>query len=244
MKRLLPIAIVLFGAALTGFTPASSESGRTESNASQLRTGRFTYRTLLQNKDAGTSEISIRADSSRGAFIYSNHVTGQFSQQWEAIAYADFTPISANLSFGDGRMLHPVFELKYESGRVTGFVVPRHPDTAGKRNVALKILPDTVDQRIDWAAAISQKHLVPEHEFGFHVFDPGSGNSRVTARVVGPEEVRVPAGTFQAIRIIYTIEKSGGKEVYQVLTNVDGPRMLLKEEFPNGAVTELVKVLD
>src|SRR5262249_50293454 len=150
-----------FCVALAGLAPASSESGRTELNANQLRTGRFQYRTLLQNKDAGTSEISIHEGSLRGTFIYSNHVTGQFSQQWEAIAASDFTPVSAKLSFGDGGTLRSVFELKYESDRVTGFVIPRHSDTAGKRNVDLKILPDTVDQRIDWAAAISHKDIAP-----------------------------------------------------------------------------------
>jgi hypothetical protein len=240
MKLLL--SIVVLGAALAASTAALA--GSSEADANQLRTGRFSYRTTLQERDAGTSEISIREGPSRGTFVYSNHVTGQFSQQWEAIASADFTPISAQLSFGDGGTLHPAFELKYQARRVTGFVIPRHSDTAGKRKVDVKILPGTVDQRIDWAAAISQKELISGHEFGFHVFDPGSGNSRVTARVVGPEQVQVPAGSFEAVRIVYEIQKSGGTEVYQVLTNVKGPRMLLKEEFPNGAVTELVKVLD
>jgi len=242
MKRHVSIVSMFFCVALTGLAPASSESGRTELNANQLRTGRFQYRTLLQEKDAGTSEISIHEGSSRGTFIYSNHVTGQFSQHWEAIASADFTPISAKLSFGD--VLHPAFVLKYASGRVTGFVVPRHSNDASKRNVYVRILPDTVDQRIDWAAAISHTDIAPGREFGFHVFDPGTGNSTVSARVAGPEEVRIPAGTFQAVRIIYSIQKSSGKEVYQVLTNVNGPRMLLKEEFPDGAVSELVRVLD
>jgi hypothetical protein len=64
-----------------------------------------------------------------------------------------------------------------------------------------------VDQRIDWAAAIS-RDLVPGSGFAFHVFDRGTGSA----------------------------------EVYQVLTNREGLRMLLKEEFPDGAVTELLKV--
>ena len=42
------------------------------------------------------------------------------------------------------------------------------------------------------------------------------------------------SGTFEAVRIIYRIEKTRGPEVYQILTNRDGPRMVLKEEFPNG----------
>ena len=52
------------------------------------------------------------------------------------------------------------------------------------------------------------------------------------------------SGTFEAVRIIYRIEKTRGPEVYQILTNRDGPRMVLKEEFPNGAVSELVQVKD
>src|SRR5262249_28841355 len=108
MKRHASIAIVLLGASLAGVTPASAESGTSEPDASQLRTGRFSYRTLVQDKDWGTSEISVREGSALGTFIYSNHVTGQFSQEWEAIASADFAPVSAKLSFGDGGALHPV----------------------------------------------------------------------------------------------------------------------------------------
>jgi len=39
-------------------------------------------------------------------------------------------------------------------------------------------------------------------------------------------------------------EKPTGLEVYQVLTKRSGLRILLKEEFPNAAVTELVEVKD
>jgi len=73
-------------------------------------------------------------------------------------------------------------------------------------------------------------------------FDPGTGTSRVTGRIAGTETVRVPAGIFEAVRIVYRIEKARGAEAYQILTNRDGPRMALKEEFPNGAVSELVQV--
>jgi hypothetical protein len=106
--------------------------------------------------------------------------------------------------------------------------------------VDVKLLPDTVDQRIDWAAAMSQD-LVPGHEFAFSVFDPATQISHLTGRVVGPETVTVPAGTFAAIRIAYTMEKPDHKETYQVLTNVTGARILLKEEFPTAAITELLR---
>lgn len=209
------------------------------SDASLLRTGRFVYGTLMNGKDAGGSEISIRQVAEN--FVFTNQVTGEFKQQWEAVATRMFLPISAKLAFGEGERLSPAFELHYHDGRVTGFRLEKpHAADSARLNVDAAVLPGTVDQRIDWAAAISET-LVVGREFGFHVYDPGTGLSEVTGRVVGLETVRVPAGVFEGARILYRIEKTKGTEEYQVLTNWSGPRMLLKEEFPNGAVTELKK---
>jgi hypothetical protein len=172
------------------------------------------------------------------SFMFTNHVSGAFAQQWEAIATRMFVPVSAKLTFGEGDKLRPQFELNYREGRAIGWRMKK--STSNKIDVNVKVSPDTVDQRIDWAAAMSQK-LIPGQEFSFSVFDPATQISHVTGRVVGPETVSVPAGTFPAIRIAYSIEKPGGTETYQVLTNATGARILLKEEFPNGAVTELVR---
>lgn len=213
-------------------------------DARQLKTGRFLHRTMLNGKDAGSGELSIRILPGSGRFVYTDRETGPFSQHWESIAAATFSPVSAKLTFGEGDTAPPAFALSYRDGRVTGFAQRRHgPGPAGRVNVDAAVSPDTVDQRIDWAAAISQR-LVPGREFTFHVFDPGTGNSRVTGRIVGPEAVRVPAGSFDAMRIVYRVEKPTGTEVYQVLTQREGPRMLLKEEFPDGAVSELVEEKD
>lgn len=202
-------------------------------HAERLRMGRFIYRTVANGKDAGSSEITISRD---GNFRFTNHVTGQFVQDWEAIATEVFKPVSAKLTFGEDRK--PSFELTYRDGRVTGSAWSRQ--TAVKRDVQATIVPETVDQRIDWAAVMSAE-LVPEHGFQFHVYDPGAGNSLVTATVSGPETIEVPAGKFMAMRVVYRIDKAGGSETYRLLTNREGPRMLLKEEFPNGAVTELIE---
>jgi len=201
-------------------------------DAARLRTGRFVYRTVANGRDVGGSEITVSRD---GNFRFTNHVTGQFVQDWEAIATAAFTPISARLTFGEDRK--PSFELVYRDGRVAGAAWSRQ--TAVKRVVEATIVPDTVDQRIDWAAVMSAD-LTAGREFRFHVYDPGAGNSLVTSSVSGPETVEVPAGKFTAMRVVYRIDKAGGSEVYRLLTNRERPRMLLKEEFPNGAVTELL----
>ena len=175
----------------------------------------------------------------RIALYLSITLAAPFAQQWEAVATAMFVPVSAKLVFGEGDKLRPQFELNYREGNATGWRMKK--STANKIEVDVKVLPDTVDQRIDWATAISQE-LVPGHEFSFSVFDPVTQISHVTGRVVGPETVNVPAGTFAAIRITYRMEKPGHNETYQVLTNAKGPRILLKEEFPDGAIGELVRL--
>jgi hypothetical protein len=222
---------------VSGFSAGQSAPTPSRVSAEQLKTGRFQYRTLVNGKDAGTNEISI-SKSGTDRFIFTNKVSGAFAQQWEAVATAMFAPVSAKLTFGDADKLQPRFELTYSDGRAIGWRMEKATNRKVDLNVA--VLPDTVDQRIDWAAAMSQE-LVPGHEFSFSVFDPVTQISHVIGRVVGRETVNVPAGTFEAMRIAYSIEKPSGKETYQVLTNAKGARILLKEEFPDGATTELVR---
>lgn len=99
-----------------------------------------------------------------------------------------------------------------------------------------------MDQRIDWAAAMSLGRYRVGDSYKFHVYDPGTGNALVTVRVGKTEDVRVPAGTFRAVRIVYTIGKGKGPEEYQVLMCESSPHFMAREEFLNGAVTELVEV--
>jgi hypothetical protein len=236
--------LILFVVAGGAFLSTNGKVVKGRPNAGHLRTGRFVHRMIVKGKDAGAGAITIRKIPGSGNMVYASHVTGQFSQRWESVATQAFVPISAKLTFGEGANVRPAFELQYKDGRLTGFALTKqHSQTSGERKVDEQVLPDTVDQRIDWAAVMSED-LAPGSEFEFHVFDPGTGNSRATGHVVGVETVRVPWGTFEAVRIVYRIEKSSGTEVYQVLTNREGPRMLLKEEFPDGSVGELVKVSD
>ena len=237
LVRYIFSSVVLLTVLVSESSTGQSSSISPRGNAEQLKIGRFRYRTLVNGKDGGTSEISI-SKSSANIFTFTNHVSGAFAQQWEAVATTMFAPLSAKLTFGEGDKVRPRFELNYRDGRAIGWRIEK--STANRVEVDVKLLPDTVDQRIDWAAAMSQD-LVPGHEFAFSVFDPATQISHVTGRVVGPETVTVPAGTFAAIRIAYTIEKPDHKETYQVLTNATGARILLKEEFPNGAITELLR---
>jgi hypothetical protein len=236
--RYVFLQAVLLALFVGGFSTGQPAFTPSRPTAETLKAGRFQYRTLVNGKDAGTHEISI-SKSGTDRFIFTNKVSGAFAQQWEAVATAMFAPVSAKISFGEGDKLQPRFELNYRDDHAIGWRIDK--STNNRIDVDVKVLPDTVDQRIDWAAAMSQE-LIPGHEFSFSVFDPVTQISRVTRRVVGTETVNVPAGTFEAIRIAYTMDKPGGKETYHGLTNAKGARVLLKEEFPKGAIVELVSL--
>jgi hypothetical protein len=208
-------------------------------DAERLQTGSFRYKTLVDGKAAGEGEIRIRKSES-GDFVFTTVVEGAFSQSWEAVASRAFEPISAKLTMGQGKDARIVFDLSYHGARVTGFATSgKGQEPRARRTIDEGVTADTVDQRIDWAAVMAAEEYVPDGEFQFHVYDPGTGQSRVTARVLGPETTTVPAGSFETVRVVYRIEKNRGTETYEVLVKRDLPRMLVKEQFPNGAVTEL-----
>jgi hypothetical protein len=222
----------------------ASAAGGADGNldANRLKQGNFQYRTLLGGKDAGEDVLTIKKNSVSGIFEFSDSVSGAFSQQWEATTTAAFKPISARLSFGEGSERRPAFDFTYAEGRAKGTTRAKgQQQQRGTGPFDLPVPADVVDQRIDWASVMSLDLIAGRH-FEYHVFDPGSGVSRISGQISGPEKISVPAGSFDAMRIVYQIEKTNAVETYQVLTNARGPRMLLREEFPNGAVTDLLRV--
>jgi hypothetical protein len=214
-------------------------------DAGHLKQGTFSYHDMDRGKQIGTSSISIRI-LANGNYEFSNNATftegfsGFHSQHWQAIAASNFEPISANLEFVDGSQSSPVFDLRYAAHRVSGFVVERKASVpSGKRPIDDRILENTVDQRIDWAAAISSS-LSSGKQAEFSVYDPSTGVSRVIEHVGKSETIETPAGSFSAIRITYEVEMRGKVERYVVFTTRKTPRLLIREDFPNGVVTELV----
>jgi hypothetical protein len=223
------------------FRVNASPADVSQADARRLRTGRFTYRERQNGKDVGASETVIerRPDSN---YEFSTKITGAFRQCWKSIATSDMSPVSANLSMGEDACVTPRFELEYRSGRVTGFSTARQGDApAVRRTVDDALPPRTVDQRVDWAYVMTVD-LRAGQKFQFGVYDPSTAVSEVVARVGGIERVEVPAGSFDAFRITYEVSKSRGKETYVVFANARGPRMMLREDFQDGVVTELVSV--
>jgi hypothetical protein len=221
-------------------TPAAPSGGaRPPFEAARLKTGRFFYRTTDHGEDAGSSNISIaRVDAS--TYRFANEVLGKFRQSWEARTTPALEPLSATLGLGANDDKGRTMRLAYAGQSVKGTA------TKGARTdeVSAELPADVVDQRIDWAALMSAP-LTPGGAIAFTVYDPWSGVSRVDAHVLGQEQQSVPAGTFDTLRVVYRIAKRDrGDETYEIWVNRTEPRFLVREDFPNGATTELVSVTD
>jgi Protein of unknown function (DUF3108) len=231
----------LIGIVCLGLAMAGGQVARCDFDATRLRTGSYSFRTLVDGKEVGRSRIQISRSADSRNYVFSNLVLGSFSQSWEAVASPTFAPVSAKLSFGQGSAARTAFDLSYQGNRVTGFIASQK-EPFKRREVDEAIADDTVDQRIDWAAVMAFKEYVEGHEFKFHVYDAGTGNSLVSVLIGKSEKTAVPAGSFETVRVSYRIDKRSRAETYEVFVTKQAPRFLVKEKFPNGSVTELVEL--
>ena len=210
-------------------------------DAHRLRTGQFVYRDSTNGKKVGTSRITIETTAAGGDYDFSAETIGDSDQQWESIATSSFVPLSAKLSFGKAANSSPAFDLRYTLGRVSGYAVNRTgPNLRSRRSVDAFVSADTVDQRIDWATVLASD-LQPGGHFQFSVYDPGTGISHVLAQVGPLERLHVPAGFFNVFRITYCVNKATGAEKYIVFASEHLPRVMVREDFPDGTSSELVE---
>lgn len=229
----LYVIAVVFGLACYG-------QRRPNFDASRLQTGTFHYRDHMTGISDGQSVIKIEQISGGTNYAFSNVVIGSSSQHWQATTLRDFTPVSAELAYGNSAAAKKVLSLSYQKERVTGYFV-KDPRLSGSISCPVDeaVAPDTVDQRVDWASVMSLDKYVRSERVFFHVYDPKAGNSSVEATVMSLETIHVDAGTFHVARIVYQIRKSTGSERFEVFVNNSSSRFLVKEVFPDGLISEL-----
>jgi hypothetical protein len=233
--------ILCFALALMAAGDLDADAGRLgrQIDARRLQTGEFTYRDSAKNKVLGESSISIRLDAHDTNYRFSVQTTGYADQHWESVASPSLSPISARLSFGKGADQPAAFQLDYSNGKVTGFALGRHSsELKSQIPVNASIDSNTVDQRIDWATVMAFD-LRKGSRFGFNVYDPVTGSSEVRARVSPRRRIDVPAGTFHVLAVTYWVKKSTGAERYIVYATETLPRFMVREDFPDGTISEL-----
>ncbi|MEA3138153.1 MAG: hypothetical protein QOK23_322 [Gammaproteobacteria bacterium] len=232
---ILSIALMLMTAGESGGSVAT-----TQFDARGLQTGEFVYRDSAKGKAIGQSSISIRLSASDSSYRFSAQTTGYADQHWESVASPTLIPISAQLTFGKGPDQPKAFELHYANGKVTGFVLNRRsPEPTTQLPVNASMEPNTVDQRIDWATVMAFD-LRKGIRFRFNVYDPTTGSSEVRARVSPRRRIDVPAGSFHVLAVTYWVKKSTGAERYVVYATTSLPRLMVREDFPDGTISELL----
>jgi hypothetical protein len=233
ISRVLSLAIVP-GSIAAGFLLGASVENLCD--AGRLRIGRFDYRMLKAGTETAKFTVTVER-LQNGNFLFTGEASG-FNQKWESIATPLFEPVSAMLRMQrrDGKMYS--MNLKYDHGRVTG---SQQKESSIADRIDDHVPPGTVDQRIDWAAAMARRLEIGDN-LAFTVYDPATGVSRVTGEVARAERIQVPAGTYDTMRVIYQIAKSKGTERYEVLASKTEPRVMIREDFPDGTTSELIGI--
>jgi hypothetical protein len=231
-------SFIIFGSHALTQTPPVDVRARFE--AHRLQMGTFRYSDSSNGKVVGESTIRVQRSEQKHQYVFSNVVVGASDQRWKAVIAPNFSPISAELTFGGGGGQHKAFDLSYSRNYVSGVVGAYDRNGLVYRRFREEIASDTVDQRIDWAAVMALKSYQELEAFSFHVYDPKAGNSQVVATVKGFETIHTRAGAFRVVRILYRTEKADGAQTFEVFVNEQVPRFLVKEVFPWGMTSELV----
>lgn len=221
----------------TQCTETSQSRARPSFDASRLKEGRFVYRTTLKGEFIGETVLEIRRVDATW------HITmdaPKIEQSWEATVDRSFSPLSAHLKMKKRNGPYEM-TLVYAGGEVRG----EERDADGVSPVAAKLSGVVLDQRVDWAAVMA---LAPPATSSrgssaeMSVFDPSTGLSRMLGEV---GDARILSGLFgeaMSVALSYRICKRDHVENYVVHATRRTPRYMLREDMPNGLVSELIRI--
>ena len=94
-----------------------------------------------------------------------------------------------------------------------------------------------IDQRVDWASMMAA-HAPAQGSIAMRVFDPSTGLSDMLGHFGDMQ----PMNGTPALRLDYTICKRKHLEAYTVYATRETPRHMLREDMPNGLVSELIRI--
>ena len=202
-------------------------------DATLLKEGRFIYHTTLKGESLGETAIEVRR---AGAQFVITMSAPKIAQAWKATVAPSFAPLSASLQMR-GRKGPYAMELKYMGRSITG----EEREGGVTRPVSASMEGVVIDQRVDWAAMMASK-APTDSSIAVRVFDPSTGLSQMLGKIGGTQSMRGAWGEVAALRLDYTICKREHLEEYTVYATRETPRYMLREDMPNGLVSELVRI--
>lgn len=233
MMNLSALALLPFLASLPECPPVADANPRPVFDASLLKEGKFIYRTTRQGESLGETVIEIR----RAGDHYRLAMTAPLiAQAWRATVKPSFAPITAQLSMAHGESPYSM-SLRYEGTRIRG--QERKGDIMNP--VKARSTGLVIDQRVDWASVMAVDAPAGS-AMTLSVYDPGTGFSQMLGKVGGTEVVKGAWGESTAVRLDYSICKGDHVENYTVYATQEFPRYMLREDMPNGLVSELLRI--
>ena len=127
--------------------------------------------------------------------------------------------------------------LEYEGAQITG--EEREGGVTRPVNALAKGV--VIDQRVDWAAIIAA-NAPAKSSIALQVFDPSTGSSTMLGKIGDTQSMSGAWGNAEAVRLDYTICKRDHLEQYTVYATRETPRYMLREDMPNGLVSELIRI--
>jgi hypothetical protein len=222
---------------------ANAEPHRPLFDTGRLRIGTFLYRNTVDGQSPTFSTITV-SGLPDGTYRFAADFPG-FDQSWNTIATRALAPVTTQLKMRTHLGRHYMLTLKYSGLEVSGEAITAaardRSHRGSDRPVKGHITSRTVDQRIDWAAAMCTD-MRPGDSFEFEVYDANTALSRVHAEVSDAGTMDTAEGKVHAVRISYTVYKSTGTEAYTVYTTATFPRVMLRENLPGKLVSTLVRI--
>jgi hypothetical protein len=202
-------------------------------DAALLKEGRFTYRTSVKGESLGNTVIEVRRVGTNYRITMS---AADIGQSWQATVRPSFAPLSAHLEMRS-RGAPYAMDLTYEGARITG----EERRSGAAKPVSVTSDGIVIDQRVDWAAMMT---IGPSSgkSVTMRVFDPSTGFSQMLGSVGAAPPMKGAWGAAAAVRLDYSICKRDHLESYTVFASESKPRYMLREDMPNGLVSELIRV--
>lgn len=202
-------------------------------DAAQLKEGRFVYHTTLKGESLGETVIEIR-HAAVNTVITMN--APKVAQSWKATVAKSFAPLSASLEMR-GKKGPYAMAIEYDGAKITG--EEREGGITRPVNALAKGV--VIDQRVDWAA-IMAANAPAKSSIALQVFDPSTGSSTMLGKIGDTQSMSGAFGNAEAVRLDYTICKRDHLEQYTVYATRETPRYMLREDMPNGLVSELIRI--
>ena len=232
------LVVVLVGSA----TPVVAQAGFPEPSgerfdASILRPGVYDYRIMIQGVAMGAMKREFRADTTGGgrtmAFRGTISLGSETIDQEVVFGVPDFDARSARVAMGIGGET-ATMDARVQGGRLVGSVVlPSGLQPIDREVPAGTLIADMVEVAV-WIADLAEDK---EIRVPVARLETGGVETQVM-RVMGVEQVTVPAGTFSAYRVEII-----GSEPQTVWARVEAPHVLLKLEPAGQQLTlELVSL--